>query len=49
MSNVNTSIRIPEETMEKIKAVAKENKRSVNYIINEIIDKFLEGQTAIDV
>ena len=37
------TLRIKKDDLEKIKAIAKEQDRSVNYVIAEIIAKFLRG------
>ena len=37
------TLRIKKDDLEKIKAIAKEQDRSVNYVISEIIAKFLRG------
>ena len=37
------TLRIKKDDLEKIKAIAKEQDRSVNYVIAEIISKFLRG------
>lgn len=37
MKTVNTSIRIPKEIIDKLRDRAKEQDRSLNYVINEFI------------
>ena len=37
------SLRLKKEDLEKVKAIAKEQDRSINYILSEIISKFLRG------
>ena len=37
------TLRISKDDLEKVKAIAKEQDRSVNYVIAEIIAKFLRG------
>ena len=37
------TLRINKDDLEKVKAIAKERDRSVNYVIAEIIAKFLRG------
>ena len=37
------SLRIKKDDLEKVKAIAKEQDRSTNYVISEIIAKFLRG------
>ena len=37
------TLRINKDDLEKVKAIAKEQDRSVNYVISEIISKFLRG------
>ena len=37
------SLRLKKEDLEKIKAIAKENDRSINYVIADIVAKFLKG------
>ena len=37
------TLRINKDDLEKVKAIAKEQDRSVNYVIAEIISKFLRG------
>ena len=37
------TLRLKKEDLEKIKAIAKEQDRSINYILSEIIVKFLRG------
>ena len=37
------SLRLKKEDLEKVKAMAIEQDRSVNYILSEIIVKFLRG------
>ena len=37
------SLRLKKEDLEKIKAIAKEQDRSINYILSEIISNFLRG------
>ena len=44
MEIVNTSIRIPKEIINKLRAKAQEQDRSLNYIINELIKNGLQGQ-----
>jgi len=42
MGIVTTSIRIPEEIINKLREIAKDQNRSVNYIINEYIKNGLK-------
>ena len=42
--NKVTTIRLNEELINKIKEIAKEQDRSVNYIINQMILKGLQGE-----
>lgn len=44
MKTVNTSIRIPKEIVDKLRERAKEQDRSLNYIINELIRVGLQDQ-----
>lgn len=44
MKTVNTSIRIPKEMLDKLKDRAKDQDRSLNYIINEFIRLGLQVQ-----
>lgn len=44
MKTVNTSIRIPKEIIDKLRDRAKEQDRSLNYIINELIKNGLQDQ-----
>ena len=37
------TLRLKRDDLEKIKAIAKEQDRSANYVIGEIISKFLKG------
>ena len=37
------TLRLKRDDLEKIKAIAKEQDRSANYVIGEIISKFLRG------
>lgn len=37
MKTVNTSIRIPKDIVDKLRDIAKEQDRSLNYVINELI------------
>ena len=37
------SLRLKKEDLEKIKAIAKEQDRSINYVLAEIISNFLRG------
>ena len=37
------SLRLKKEDLEKVKAIAKEQDRSINYILSEIISNFLRG------
>ena len=37
------TLRLKKEDLEKIKAMAKEQDRSINYVLAEIISKFLRG------
>ena len=37
------TLRLKKEDLEKIKAIAKEQDRSINYILSEIISNFLRG------
>ena len=37
------SLRLKKEDLEKVKAIAKEQDRSINYVLAEIIVKFLRG------
>lgn len=39
--NVNTSIRISKDILDKLREIAKDQNRSVNYVINSIISKDL--------
>lgn len=44
MEIVNTSIRIPKEIINELRAKAQEQNRSLNYIINELIKNGLQDQ-----
>lgn len=44
MKTVNTSIRISKDILDKLRDKAKEQDRSLNYIINEYIKAGLQGQ-----
>ena len=44
MKTLNTSIRIPEETLIKLKSMAKDQDRSVGYVIRELINIGLQEQ-----
>lgn len=44
MKTVNTSIRIPKDIVDKLRDIAKEQDRSLNYIINELIRVGLQDQ-----
>ena len=37
------TLRLKKEDLEKIKAIAKDQDRSINYILSEIISNFLRG------
>lgn len=37
------TLRLKKDDLEKVKAIAKEQDRSANYVIAEIIAKFLRG------
>ena len=37
------TLRLKKDDLEKIKAIAKEQDRSINYILSEIISNFLRG------
>ena len=37
------TLRLKKEDLEKVKAIAKEQDRSVNYVIADIVSKFLRG------
>ena len=37
MESVVTSIRMPKNVIEKLRSMSKENDRSLNYVINELI------------
>lgn len=37
------TLRINKDDLEKVKAIAKEQDRSINYVIAEIISRFLRG------
>lgn len=37
------TLRLKRDDLEKIKTIAKEQDRSINYILSEIIAKFLRG------
>lgn len=37
------TLRINKDDLEKVKSIAKEQDRSINYVIAEIIAKFLRG------
>lgn len=37
------TLRLKKDDLEKVKAIAKEQDRSTNYVIGEIISKFLKG------
>ena len=43
------TLRLKKEDLEKIKAIAKEQDRSTNYVIGEIISKFLKGTTSNEI
>ncbi len=40
-------LRLPEETIEKLKAQAEKEKRSVNNLLEVIVEKYLKDQNAI--
>lgn len=42
MKTLNTSIRISVETLAKLRSIARDQNRSVNYIINELINSGLK-------
>ena len=44
MKTVNTTIRISKDILDKLRDKAKEQDRSLNYIINEYIKAGLQGQ-----
>lgn len=48
MAYKSTSIRVSDEMLDKIKEIAKSQKRSVNYIINDILDKSLNDNNIQD-
>ena len=37
------TLRLKRDDLEKVKAIAKEQDRSINYVIAEIVSKFLRG------
>ena len=37
------TLRINKDDLEKVKAIAKEQDRSINYVIAEIISRFVRG------
>ena len=37
------TLRLKKDDLEKVKAIAKDQDRSINYILSEIIAKFLRG------
>ena len=37
------TLRLKRDDLEKVKAIAKENDRSINYVIADIVAKFLRG------
>lgn len=37
------TLRLKKDDLEKIKAIAKELDRSINYVIADIVSKFLKG------
>ena len=37
------TLRLKKDDLEKVKAIAKEQDRSINYVIADIIAKFLRG------
>ena len=37
------TLRLKRDDLEKIKAIAKEQDRSINYVIADIVSKFLRG------
>lgn len=37
------TLRLKKDDLEKVKAIAKEQDRSINYVIAEIVSKFLRG------
>ena len=37
------TLRLKRDDLEKVKAIAKENDRSINYVIADIVSKFLRG------
>lgn len=37
------TLRIKKDDLEKVKAIAKEQDRSINYVIADIVAKFLRG------
>ena len=37
------TLRLKKDDLEKVKAIAKENDRSINYILSDIVAKFLRG------
>ena len=37
------TLRINKDDLEKVKAIAKEQDRSINYVIAEILSRFLRG------
>ena len=41
--NVNTSIRISKDILDKLREIAKDQNRSINYIINEYIKNGLNS------
>lgn len=38
----NTTLRVKKETLDKLRLLAKQQDRSLNYIINNIIEKYLD-------
>ena len=37
------TLRLKRDDLEKVKAIAKEQDRSINYVIADIVSKFLRG------
>lgn len=37
------TLRLKRDDLEKVKAIAKEQDRSINYVIADIVSKFLKG------
>ena len=37
------TLRLKKDDLQKVKAIAKEQDRSINYVIAEIVSKFLRG------